>query len=486
MFDPSARRKVGAGLFVLSVAFVGAPRTTDASTVSCKIPQPCALYTNGTGAGLEGATTFAATSSSNATFGLEGLDSSTNKNKYNVGVYGYSPYGTGLRGFAPSGTGVVAASTSGTGLVATSASNTAIVGSSTSANGIVGKTSGKGSSYAGVTGTDASTNGGTNVGVLGTTTNGGYGVEASAGDNASGAFLAQSSTSVAVRASSVSNTGVLSMSKNGYGVYGVGGTVGVIGFGPIRGVEGDSTTNPGVLGVSASGIGVAGSSTSGAGLAAFSNSGDALDATTPGDNIGVYAVSTKGDGADVNGGYIGVVARSNSYPILATNAGGADLFYVDGSGNVFTHGSYQTFVATRGGAASTAFTTRSTTPNVEDVGGARLVNGTATVAFDPAFGASIDAHAPYHVFLTPNGDTHGLYVAMKTPAGFVVRETEGGHGTFDFDYRVVAAAPGQAQERMALVGPSYAAGPRAAIVPHRAFVAPKPISPPTVRERALR
>ena len=40
--------------------------------------------------------------------------------------------------------------------------------------------------------------------------------------------------------------------------------------------------------------------------------------------------------------------------------------------------------------------------------------------------------------MTPNGDTNGLYVAMRTPTGFVVRETRGGRSTLSFDYRIVA------------------------------------------------
>jgi hypothetical protein len=35
-------------------------------------------------------------------------------------------------------------------------------------------------------------------------------------------------------------------------------------------------------------------------------------------------------------------------------------------------------------------------------------------------------------------DTRGLYVSQKTPAGFQVREAQGGRSTFSFDYRIVA------------------------------------------------
>jgi hypothetical protein len=44
----------------------------------------------------------------------------------------------------------------------------------------------------------------------------------------------------------------------------------------------------------------------------------------------------------------------------------------------------------------------------------------------------------YHVFLTPEGDTQGLFVSARTPDGFEVRELQGGTSTLTFSYRVVA------------------------------------------------
>lgn len=89
-------------------------------------------------------------------------------------------------------------------------------------------------------------------------------------------------------------------------------------------------------------------------------------------------------------------------------------------------------------------------PAESPVGSSRLVNGQAAVALDRTFAQAIDGRAPYQVFLTPNGDTRGLFVAQKTPAGFVVRETQGGRGSLGFDYRVVASPLGRGGERMGL------------------------------------
>jgi hypothetical protein len=65
--------------------------------------------------------------------------------------------------------------------------------------------------------------------------------------------------------------------------------------------------------------------------------------------------------------------------------------------------------------------------------------GLANVQIDAAF-ASVTDHRWYYVFLTPLGDTSGLYVSIKTPTAFQVRETEHGHDTLSFDYRIVAHA----------------------------------------------
>ena len=44
----------------------------------------------------------------------------------------------------------------------------------------------------------------------------------------------------------------------------------------------------------------------------------------------------------------------------------------------------------------------------------------------------------YHVFLTPYGDSNGLYVSNRSSSGFQVREQGGGKSSLKFSYRVVA------------------------------------------------
>lgn len=78
--------------------------------------------------------------------------------------------------------------------------------------------------------------------------------------------------------------------------------------------------------------------------------------------------------------------------------------------------------------------------------------GVANVRFDPAFAAMMDRRW-YYVFLTPPGDTRGLFVSMKTPAGFQVRETERGRSNIEFDYRIVAHPVDASGERLPPASP---------------------------------
>jgi hypothetical protein len=73
----------------------------------------------------------------------------------------------------------------------------------------------------------------------------------------------------------------------------------------------------------------------------------------------------------------------------------------------------------------------------EDFGSARLKRGRATVKLDADF-AKVVTLEGYRVFLTPEGDCHGLYVQSKRGASFEVRELQGGTSSVAFSYRIVA------------------------------------------------
>jgi hypothetical protein len=251
----------------------------------------------------------------------------------------------------------------------------------------------------GLYGQDLSTSGGYNAGVAGISTRG-SGV---AGFSSAGSGLA-----------GFTSSGFAIYGKSNYtGLYALGGTFGTY-----------------ATGTGANGIGSYGASNTGEGIVGFSQSG-----------IGVQGTSPNGIGAQFTGGGNGIVGRSNSYPLTLTDYLGHTLIYTDGSGNLYLHGNVypMNFARLNGRTTVRSFSiAASTRPSLEDTGTARLVYGQAIVRLDPTFARAIDARRAYQVFLTPGGDTRGLYVAAKGPAAFVVREVQGGHGTFDFDYHIYA------------------------------------------------
>jgi hypothetical protein len=86
----------------------------------------------------------------------------------------------------------------------------------------------------------------------------------------------------------------------------------------------------------------------------------------------------------------------------------------------------------------------------------------------------------YDIFLTPYGDSRGLYVHSKSPTGFEVREEQGGTTSVAFSYRVVAKRkdlPGPRLERVAVperVELPVWAGLRAETAPAAPQVSPPP------------
>jgi hypothetical protein len=116
------------------------------------------------------------------------------------------------------------------------------------------------------------------------------------------------------------------------------------------------------------------------------------------------------------------------------------------------NGPYVTRAST--GAKIRTYPASQSLPTMEDFGEAQLVNGQAAVSLERTFGSMIDARRSYLVFITPEGECNVLYVASKTPAGFVVREAKGGHSTIAFQYRIVAHPYGDSSERLATMSSS--------------------------------
>jgi hypothetical protein len=177
----------------------------------------------------------------------------------------------------------------------------------------------------------------------------------------------------------------------GTGVIGTGDT-GVLGIGPNTGVVGTS----GFTGVFGSG------------------------------SIGVHAQSATGFGLVAQGPASGVFAAAGYFVGQVFIVGDLTVFGVKSAAVPHADGSHRLLYSLE--CPESWF---------EDFGEDELVNGKAEVKLDPDFSAVVRAKK-YHVFVTPCGDSRGLYVTKKTDKGFEVREQQGGKGKVKFSYRVVA------------------------------------------------
>jgi hypothetical protein len=195
-----------------------------------------------------------------------------------------------------------------------------------------------------------------------------------------------------------------------------------------------------------------------------------IEATNSGAGPGLEGVGNTGFGVwgssstsyagvfqnDIYYGYTLVTNNQNSdgYPLLAESTTTGGYFEVSSSGNGYFSGNVYTNLAevtnqrTRDGGRLGTFGTQSTRATIEDTGTSRMMNGEGAVRFDAAFARTLDLRQGYQVFLTPDGDTRGLYVAAKYEGGFIVRETEHGRSSIDFDYRVVAHPYGADEARL--------------------------------------
>ena len=283
------------------------------------------------------------------------------------------------------------------------------------------------------------------------------------------------------------------LSTTGYssGVYGQSSNPtgsGVSGFGPTQGVIGISTNGSGVYGGSVGWVGVGGQASATSGVPAYGVWGNSLssdgvavagfaDATT-GSTLGIYGTDASSGGAGVSGyasstsggtaGVVGQVASPNGTAGVFINLAGQGLilqgisagntvFTVDASGNLNISGN----LVVNGTKSSTAklqdgrevklYAVESPENWFEDFGNGVLHGGVAWIPLDASFAQSTNTAVAYHVYLTPNGDSRGLYVARKTATGFEVREQGGGNSMVGFDYRIVARRRGYESLRLAEV-----------------------------------
>ncbi len=112
------------------------------------------------------------------------------------------------------------------------------------------------------------------------------------------------------------------------------------------------------------------------------------------------------------------------------------------SGNLSVTGTKSSVATLKDGRRVLLYAIESPKNWFEDFGTGQLTNGEAWVPLEGVFAETVNTGVGYHVFLTPNGDCKGLYVAERRADGFIVRELGRGRSNVSFDYRIVAPRRG--------------------------------------------
>jgi hypothetical protein len=359
--------------------------------------------------------------------------------------------GIGISAVSSGGTGVGGTTTTGDGVAGNA------IGPSAGSAGVLGYTANaQSSSYAfevgkgGVAGVWGDTTGNPSsnkysAGVIGTST---------ASDGYGGVFVNNSAAGYALFGKNLNSGNGVYGESAGSGTAGTGGTA-VYGFSstPAGGQAGilgkvyqTSNTFGTVRAVGPVGF-VAG---------VWGDAGEVNDGTQ------TYEAGVVGTGDDITAGVF--ENNSSQHPTLSVtnqSSGGSGLFRtlmaatpegacgIGGKGDLTCTGQVKTLATTGGGARKVETYAMQSPENwMEDFGSGLLERGVAVVKIDPSFAETVSETADYHVFITPNGDSKGLYVIRKTSTSFEVRESGGGTSSLAFDYRIVAKRRGYEGERL--------------------------------------
>jgi hypothetical protein len=328
-----------------------------------------------------------------------------------------------------------------------------VFGNATPTNGQASGVYGQTVNWVGVGGQALATSGGPAYGVWGDSlSTGGAGVAGF--EDATSGFT----TGVFGQSASPDGDGVMGVSNSNtsdfnYGVlgihnatsgnaYGVGGTTATSGFG--AGVIGSTSA------INGTAFGVFGQTNSPDGTPIFGHA-----ASTSGFPSAVVGFLDSNDGG-VAGQF---VAHSGAGLILQGLSGPNfnQVLSLDGNGNLHitgnltVDGTKSSTAKLQSGREVALYAVESPENWFEDFGSAELKAGVAWVPLDSSFAEATNAAITYHVFLTPSGDSNGLYVARKNPTGFEVREHGSSGSNVAFDYRIVVRRRGYETIRMAEV-----------------------------------
>ncbi len=388
-----------------------------------------------------------------------------------VGTFGDSDTGYGLQGESTSGYGTYSQ-------VTTPAPGSA---------GVLGFT---GSAFSG---TYTSEVGIANAGIWADTSNAGTGIPialfASADDaygaaiinNGAGypALFVDNNTGTGGEFEAATGYGVTSSTNSGTGVYGAtnGGGDGVEGWS-----TGTASQDAGVLGIADTSSVIYGSYNIYAGV--WGDTGTSSTTISPTWAIGVLGTADDShagvflnDSSSWSTMYIsnassGGTGLGSFKTMMATSAEGTCGI---GGGSMTCTGPIKS-LASAGNGARTIETYGVQSPEnwMEDFGTGQMARGVAVVKIDATFAETVSGTADYHVFITPRGDSKGLYVIDATPTSFEVRESGGGTSTLSFDYRIVAKRRGYEAMRHVDVTETYNAEMKAAKMVRGSGVVHKP------------
>jgi hypothetical protein len=267
--------------------------------------------------------------------------------------------------------------------------------------------------------------------------------------------------------------GALGQSRKGYGVQGISGPDGHVSPAPWPadltqvGVYGScaNSTDKGIpIGVQAnstaagaSGIPVgvkASSSAAGATAVSVGVFAKSVSTGRGGDSVGVagLALASGSRKGSLSIGIYGECDGTEGAGVYGTNNGGRGIAIVgDGSkgmaglfngdvvvnGNFYVSGTKSAAVKHSDGSHRVLYSIESPESWFEDFGEGKLTKGRAQVKIQRDF-VSLTKTNRYYVFLTPHGDSNGLYVSEQTASGFTVREQCSGMSSVAFSYRIVA------------------------------------------------
>ncbi|HEY2858923.1 MAG TPA: hypothetical protein VGJ21_10945 [Terracidiphilus sp.] len=370
-----------------------------------------------------------------------------------VGTYGNSDSGFGVQGRATSGQGVYGLTTNPT--AATVSGEMASSGVLGATGSILSSTYAAESSvaYAGVWADTSASGSGVPVALFATADTG-YGVVTVNNSADFPALFVANNTGAGGTISAVAGDGLEVSSSAGNGVYGLATTAnhqaGVLGinhtasvtqstYAMYGGVWGDTGVDSSTIAPTWA-VGVVGTADN-------SHAGVFLNES---DNYATLYIRNYGSAG---------VGNVKGNPLFSTlMAESPEGTCGVGGGNMSCTGQIKSLVPSSGGARTVETYAMQSPENwMEDFGSGVLHNGVAVVHIDSGFGETISGDSSYHVFLTPNGDSKGLYVIAKTATSFEVRESGGGTSSLSFDYRIVGKRRGFEAQRLSDVTATMAA-----------------------------